>query len=232
MENKRRPATKILTRNQLIELEEFLEKPRRRIRKLARASLDSDTVDVKDLYESLQRFGPFYNREGSPLLTRPKQATWQHVASRLQGLDSETKELYVSAVEDINTQARNTYEEDAVKNYLDNEFIRMMIEDGCFILQVALYLLGGSEELDYPSDHQVFGEKRNIKALLRTWTRSLFFVGNQIPQIVMNQSFFKAVIAKRKWERPSSDLFRMALYDSLLLPSLKNQTSSSSGSWL
>lgn len=234
MENKRRPGTKILRRNQLIELEEFIEKPRRRIRKLARASLDSDTVDVKDLYESLQRFGPFYNREGSPLLTRPKQATWQHVVSNSQGLDSETKELYVSAVEDINTQARNTYEEDAVKNYLDDEFIRMMIEDGCFILQVALYLLGGSAQLDYPSDHQVFGEKRNIKALLRTWTRSMFFVGNQIPQIVllqlMNQSFFKGVIAKRKWERPSSDLFRMALYDSLLLPSLKNQMSSSRGS--
>lgn len=234
MKNKRRPAAKILRRIQLIELEEFIEKPRRRIRKLARASLDSDHVDVKDLFESLQRFGPFYNREGSLLLIRPKQATWQHVVSKSPGMDSETEEIYVSAVGDINTQARNTYEEDAVKNYLDDEFIWMMIEDGCFILQVALYLLGGSAELDYPSDHQVFGEKRNIKALLRTWTRSMFFVGNQIPQIVllqlMNQSFFKGVIAKQKWERPSSDLFRMALYDSLLLPSLKNQMSSSSGS--
>lgn len=236
MENKRRPAFKILKRNQLIELEEFIEKPRRRIRKLARASLDCDDVDVKDLYESLQRFGPFYNREASLLVSRPKQATWQHVVSKSpgNGISSETKEIYVSAVEEVSTQARNTYEEDAVKNYLDDEFIWMMIEDGCFILQVALYLLGGSAELDYPSDHQVFGEERNTKALLRTWTRSMFFVGNQIPHIVllqlMNQSFFKDVIAKRIWERPTSDLFRMALYDSLLLPSLKNQTSSGSGS--
>ncbi|KAL1833883.1 hypothetical protein DCAR_0104017 [Daucus carota subsp. sativus] len=227
MENKRRPVFKILRRNQVIELEEFIEKPHRRIRKLARASLDSDSVDVKDLYESLQRFGPFYDRESSLLVSRPKQATWQHVVSKSPGADSEIEDAYISAVEEINLKALNTYEEDAVKNYLDDEFIWMMIEDGCFILQVVFYLLGGSAELDYPSDHQLFGAKCNIKALSRTWTRSLFFVGNQIPQIVlmqlMNQSFFRGVIAKRKWERPSSDLFRMALYESLLLPALENQ---------
>lgn len=145
MENNRRPGASImLRRNQPIELIEFIEKPHRRVRKLARASLDSDNVDVKDLYESLQRFGPFYNREGSLLLIRPKQATWQHVVSNSPGMDSETEEMYVSAVREILTQAMNTYEEDAVKNYLDDEFIWMMIEDGCFILQVALYLLGGS----------------------------------------------------------------------------------------
>lgn len=222
---------KILKRNQLIELEEFIEKPRRRIRKLARASIDSDSVDVKDLYESLLRFGPFYNREGSLLVSRPKQATWQHVVSKSPGMDSEIEDLYKSAIEEINIKARNTYEEDAVKNYLDDEFIWMMIEDGCFILQVAFYLLGGSTELDYPRDNEVFGEKCNIKALSWTWTRSLFFVGNQIPQIVLmqllNQSFFRGVLAKQKWERPSSNLFRMALYDSLLLPALEKQRSSS-----
>ncbi|KAK1369228.1 hypothetical protein POM88_035320 [Heracleum sosnowskyi] len=230
MENKRRPVLKILKRNHLIESEEFIEKPHCRICKLARASLDSDSVDVKDLYELLLRFGPFYNRECSLLVSRPKQATWQHVVSKSPAMDSEIEDLYKSAVEEINIKARNTYEEDAVKNYLDDEFIWMMIEDGCFILQVAFYLLGGSTELDYPSDHQVFGEKCNIKALYRTWTRSLFFVGNQIPQIVlmqlMNQSFFRAVLAKRNWERPSSDLFRIALYDSLLLPVLEKQRSS------
>ena len=105
MENKRRPVFKILRRNQVIELEEFIEKPHRRIRKLARASLDSDSVDVKDLYESLQRFGPFYDREGSLLVSRPKQATWQHVVSKSPGADSEIEDSYISAVEEINLKA-------------------------------------------------------------------------------------------------------------------------------
>ncbi|KAL0379868.1 UNVERIFIED_CONTAM: hypothetical protein Sangu_0051100 [Sesamum angustifolium] len=78
-----------------------------------------------------------------------------------------------------------------------------------FFLQLALLILGIPEQLGYPSNNPIFGHKRHKKDVER-WIEAMFFVGNQIPLVVlkelMRQKFFQDVIATRKWDTPPSDL--------------------------
>ncbi|CAA3015776.1 Hypothetical predicted protein [Olea europaea subsp. europaea] len=126
----------------------------------------------------------------------------------------------MSAMRKIEEEARATYDDGVVDHLPGPEFRWMMIKDGCFFLQLVLYVLGGAQQLGYPPDHAIFGQKTNYKDI-KEWIEDKFFVGNQIPFAVlkelMKQSYFKNVIEKGKWEQPS-DLCRTALYELLLLP--------------
>lgn len=206
------------------EYEEFIEKPplRRICRLNIPSSQESTNKELQELYDSLPRFGPFYDGD-DVFMSRLKEAAWQHVLSRTPTPESETTKIYITAVQRIGRQARDTYPDGTVKQ--NHRFIAMMVRDGCFILQIALFLLGGSAQLNYPSDHLVFGEERNTW-LIRKWGKSLFFVGNQVPQVVlkelMKQSFFQQVVSAGRWERPT-DSFRRALYDLLLFAPEKSR---------
>uniref|UniRef100_A0A5B7BKG5 Uncharacterized protein n=1 Tax=Davidia involucrata TaxID=16924 RepID=A0A5B7BKG5_DAVIN len=204
---------------------ESARKPHRRICKLANVSPDSNDNDVRELYDSLPVFGPFYEGVTS-MMPALKEAAWQHVLTKSPTEESETTRAYLSTVRRIERLARNTYTDDTVDHLKRSQFQWMMIKDGCFILQLALFALGGKEQLDHPPNHLIFGEQRNITKRIKKLTKSMFFVGNQIPLVVlrelMKQSFFQQVISRRKWERQYSDLFKRALYQLLVLPELKN----------
>ncbi|KAM7486083.1 hypothetical protein LguiA_002092 [Lonicera macranthoides] len=205
------------------EYEEFIQKPpHRRIRRLNIPSSLEFNKELQELYDSLPRFGPFYDGD-DVFMSRLKEAAWQHVLSRTPTPEHETTKIYVTAVQRIGRQARDTYPDGTVKQ--NQRFITMMIRDGCFILQIALFLLGGSAQLNYPSDHLIFGEQRNTRQI-KKWGKSLFFVGNQVPQVVlkelMKQSFFQQVVSAGRWVRPT-DSFRRALYDLLLFAPEKDR---------
>ncbi|CAA3023601.1 Hypothetical predicted protein [Olea europaea subsp. europaea] len=122
----------------------------------------------------------------------------------------------------IEKEARATYDDGEVDHLSGPEFRWMMIKDGCLFLQLVLCVLGGAQQLGYPPGHILFGQKKNNKYKdIKEWIEAMFFVGNQIPLIVlkelMKQSYFRNVIEKWKWEEPS-DLCRTALYQLLLLP--------------
>ncbi|KAA8530928.1 hypothetical protein F0562_005613 [Nyssa sinensis] len=202
-------------------------KPHRRICKLGNVSPDSNDNDVRELYDSLPVFGPFYEGNTS-VMPALKEAAWQHVLGRSPTREPETIAAYLSSVRRIENLARNTYSDNSVDLLKRSQFQWMMIKDGCFILQLALFALGGKEQLGHPPDHLIFGEQRNMNKRIRKWTKSLFFVGNQIPLVVlrelMKQSFFQQVLSAGKWERQYPDLFRRALYQMLVLPEQNKQT--------
>ncbi|KAL0305235.1 UNVERIFIED_CONTAM: hypothetical protein Sangu_3044300 [Sesamum angustifolium] len=68
-------------------------------------------------------------------------------------------------------------------------------------------------------------ETKHNKKDIKKWLEAMFFVGNQIPLVVlkelMNQKFFQDVIARGKWDTPASDLCKKALYALLILPAVK-----------
>ncbi|CAL5327754.1 unnamed protein product [Camellia sinensis] len=223
-----RPPSKELRRTQAVEWIESTTKPDRQICKLDTASPKIDDNELQELYDSLPRFGPFYITDEESLMSKLKEATWQHILTRAH--DSNPKATYSTSLRNIEAQARGAYVDGIVDDeskVTRSQFIQMMIKDGCFILQLALFALGGSEQLCYPPDHLVFGKQRNTDQQIRRWIKSLFFVGNQIPLVVlrelMNGSFFQQVVMKGKWEQPR-DLFKRVLYDLLVLPVLEERS--------
>ncbi|XP_042483930.1 uncharacterized protein LOC122064288, partial [Macadamia integrifolia] len=147
--------------------------------------------------------------------------SWKYVLQETGDNEWNTRQLYKEAVARVETQARAVYVEGDSRSR--EEFVKVMIEQGCFILQVALCSLGGPKPLGYPPDDPFFGEKRWNKEQIKYWLTSIFYIKSQIPLVVlkvlMKQSFFQKVLKSGKWKRPK-DLARMALYDFLVEPML------------
>ncbi|KAL7145031.1 hypothetical protein ABFS83_07G051400 [Erythranthe nasuta] len=139
---------------------------------------------------------------------------------------NEIKEIYSTAMRKVEREAREMYDggDDKLSD-IESSFRWMMIKDGCFFLQLALLILGCSDQLGYPANDPIFGKKHNKKDV-KKWIEAMFHVGNQIPLVVlnelMNQSFFQDVINKANWDSPEqSSLCKKVLYEVLVLPALK-----------
>ncbi|KAK4425430.1 hypothetical protein Salat_1737000 [Sesamum alatum] len=186
-------------------------------------ALSGNNNKVGPLKESLPRFGPLYGIDKEAVQATKKKA-WEHVLKNSSEDDdpSVIMEIYSTAIRKVEKEARVTYA-DRIPG-TGSDFRWMMIKDGCFFLQLALFILGCSEQLKYPSNDPIFGRKRNKKDI-KKWLEAMFFVGNQIPLVVlkqlMNQKFFQDAIARAKWEIPPSDLCKKALYELLILPAVK-----------
>ncbi|KAL0293783.1 UNVERIFIED_CONTAM: hypothetical protein Scaly_2575400 [Sesamum calycinum] len=147
-------------------------------------------------------------------ITKYKLEAWEHVQKNSDERPAVTIGIYTSAVRLIEEEAKSCYADDGVtKSLTGPQFREMMIEDGCFFLQLALYLLGGSQQLGYPADHDIFSKRSNHPRFreVKNWIEAMFLVGNQIPLVVLKelikQSYFQKVIKAGKWKQPS-ELFR------------------------
>lgn len=181
---------------------------------------------VGKLEDSLPRFGPLY-RVDQPSVDATKEKAWEHVLKKSFDKDpsvegEEIKDIYSTAMRKVEQEAREIYADKLSDR--ESAFRWMMITDGCFFLQLALLILGCSEQLGYPESDPIFGKKLNKKDV-KKWIEAMFYVGNQIPLVaihqLMNQVFFQDVIKRAKWDVPQSSLCKKVLYEVLVLPALK-----------
>ncbi|KAK4405947.1 hypothetical protein Sango_0601200 [Sesamum angolense] len=181
------------------------------------AKTDSDDVSAsadnapRPLKKGLPKFGPFYSSKDDILL-KAREDAWDRVLGKIRPANEakksteesdRIKQEYFSAIRDVEKEAMEIY--DGSFESTDSDFRLMMIKDGCFFLQLALLILGGPEPLGYPPNHVIFGRDQNKKKMT-CWLDSMFYVGNQIPVVVlrelMRQKFFQQ-LTKRKWDQPS-----------------------------
>ncbi|XP_075486476.1 UPF0481 protein At3g47200-like [Primulina tabacum] len=175
--------------------------------------------------ESIPRFsfGPLYGA-GHESAEATKERAWEHVEKSSSERDlSVLREIYSGAIRKVEKEAKLTYA--GKTSGTASDFRWMMIKDGCFFLQLALLILGTrSDHLGYPSNDPIFGSEQKKKDV-KMWIESMFFVGNQIPLVVlkelMNQEFFQKVVAKEKYDPFPSSLCKKVLYELLVSPSLK-----------
>ncbi|XP_042483933.1 uncharacterized protein LOC122064291 [Macadamia integrifolia] len=187
-----------------------------------------NTVNSREFQECFNhldgKFDQFCDEWGKVCKDHVFDRPWKHVLRETGENESDTSQLYKDAVASVETQARAVYVEEDLMNCSQDEFLQLMMEQGCFILQVALCSLGGPKPLGYPPDDPLFGEKRwNYKLIRFLVNRYLFCIKNQIPlvvlEVLMKQSFFQNVLKLGKWKRPN-DLAGMVLYDFLVEPML------------
>ncbi|XP_027165904.1 uncharacterized protein LOC113765857 [Coffea eugenioides] len=206
------------------------EKPVCRICK-CHPSVLAELGEKGKLQVSHPRFGPFYREDESEV--SGKKEAWDKVLEKSGGRNrNRTIENYLFATRRVEKRARASYADagGVVRNLTESQFRWMMIEDGCFFLQLALFILGASsEQLGYPGNHIIFGNKKKKEDVNR-WIEAMFFVGNQIPLVVLNefmkQSFFQDILKVVNWETPSQ-LPKRILYELLVLPArehVANQT--------
>ncbi|XP_071939383.1 uncharacterized protein [Coffea arabica] len=120
----------------------------------------------------------------------------------------------LSRLQETEEEARAAYPECDLKDIDGDKFREMMAIDGCFYLLVAFSILGEGMDgfkLEFPDNHRFFGIGC-VREAMEMWLSSMFFVGNQIPFVVLKQlmklRFFQELMKKNKWKQPSGLLKR------------------------
>lgn len=173
---------------------------------------DGDDMSAA-LEARLPRFGPVYGKDILAIQTA-KDLAWEHILQ----VEDDTEDDYLSSIMKIQTEAMESYDTTRLKP--GSEFQWMMLKDGCFFLHLALYILGAGPHLRYSDQHPYFGKDRDSSY----WIPSMFFVGNQIPYVVISallkHKFFQNVIHGCKWRRPPQDPAKLVLYRIVVEPEL------------
>lgn len=197
---------------------------RRFIRKLQITDVNDSEKSEPD--DSHFKFGPIYGSNGDKH-SRLKDEAWEIVLKNYPDRSAVTTEIYSSAVREVAKEAMSCYPNEVMDSLTGTQFLQMVITDGCFFLQLALYLLGGSAGLGYPRNHNIFGRDLSRSRVDKALIESMFFPGNQIPfvvlKVLLKQTYFQNVIHRQKWEK-QLHMSRLALYELLLLPELDRQS--------
>nr|XP_009772245.1 PREDICTED: uncharacterized protein LOC104222680 [Nicotiana sylvestris] len=170
------------------------------------------------------RFGPVFGQDDVQIQTA-KDESWQHVVrSNQDSSKATTTEIYMSAIREIEKEARDSYDfiDPKLTKIPGQQFRWMMIKDGCFFLQLSFSLLGVHDNQLELKQHSTSSGLNKYKCVA-----SMFHVGNQIPLVVLRQlleqKHFQNLIKDGKWEPPTSDLAKMTLFHVLISPMLERR---------
>ncbi|XP_058082941.1 UPF0481 protein At3g47200-like [Magnolia sinica] len=103
----------------------------------------------KDVYEpQILSIGPYHH--GKKNLQGMEEHKWRYLNSILSRNSNHRLEDYLEAIKDLEDQARICYSENLVPytGHRGNEFVKMMVLDGCFIVELFLKLKEELHELD------------------------------------------------------------------------------------
>ncbi|OWM82152.1 hypothetical protein CDL15_Pgr001726 [Punica granatum] len=89
--------------------------------------------------------------------------------------------LYLDAVKELEEKARPCYEGQIALS--SNEFVEMMVLDGCFILELFRGVAEGFKQLGYPRNDPVF----SMRGSMHTIQRDMIMLENQIPMFILDR---------------------------------------------
>lgn len=169
-------------------------------------------------FGNLWVFGPHYRAKELDFRRNAKEDALNFVLEK----SGCTLPNLLNTLEEIEEAARTTYADDTLDNLQSVEFQEMMAIDGCFFLLLAFSILGmGSSgtEVGFPEKHLIFGVGC-VTEEMDQWLESMFFIGNQIPVIVLEEimklKFFQELKRGKQWKKPL-DFVRRALYNFLMV---------------
>ncbi|CAA2999338.1 Hypothetical predicted protein [Olea europaea subsp. europaea] len=139
-------------------------------------------ITIPDAYEpELIAIGPFHIHKRH--LQKMQQHKFRYLYLLLQRTGESSVERYVTTVRQLEDRARKYYAEDI--NLDKNEFVKMLILDGCFIIEF-LYMFQDKKCRD--EDDYIFQYEHITKQLLH----DLMVFENQIPFFIVD-SLFKMI---------------------------------------
>ncbi|OVA10391.1 Protein of unknown function DUF247 [Macleaya cordata] len=168
------------------------------------------TVKEEAYVPQIVSIGPFHR--GKPTL----QAMEDHKNWYLQAFISRTSsteykstlEDLVKAMRELETQARECYGEEIDDQFTSNEFVEMMLLDGCFIIELLLRAAG--EGVRIPND-RIFGSVWMLFSL----QHDLILLENQIPFFVLER-IFSLICRDPEHGDPSLNRLVLRFFDAML----------------
>ncbi|KAL4582238.1 hypothetical protein LXL04_006782 [Taraxacum kok-saghyz] len=135
-------------------------------------------ADKKSYTPNIVSIGPYHsqNRHLHPMERHKWRAFYQTINRH-----SHDFKLYLDAIKNLEEKARGSYEGEI--NLNSNDFVKMMVLDGCFILELFRGIKDGFEEIGYVKSDPVFA----ICGSLDSIRRDLVKLENQIPFFILDE---------------------------------------------
>ncbi|KAF9678533.1 hypothetical protein SADUNF_Sadunf07G0044700 [Salix dunnii] len=135
-------------------------------------------MDGKSYVPQIVSLGPYHH--GKEPLRQMDQHKWRCLHHVMKRTNQDIK-LYLDAVTEIEGKARSCYE--GPINLSSNEFVEMMVLDGCFMLELFRGVAEGFRKLGYPRNDPAFA----IRGSMHSMQRDMIMLENQLPLFVLDR---------------------------------------------
>ncbi|KAJ6740368.1 PROTEIN putative (DUF247)-RELATED [Salix purpurea] len=135
-------------------------------------------LDDKAYVPQIISLGPYHH--GKKRLRQMNKHKWRCLHHIMKRTNQDIK-LYLDTVREIEEKARSCYE--GPINLSSNEFVEMMVLDGCFVLELFRGVAEGFKKLGYPRNDPVFAMRGSMHSI----QRDMIMLENQIPLFVLDR---------------------------------------------
>ncbi|KAK2967620.1 hypothetical protein RJ640_030491 [Escallonia rubra] len=133
--------------------------------------------DDKVYVPQIVSLGPYHR--GKKRLRCMDRHKWRSLYHMLKRNNHDIK-VYLDSVKDLEERARACYE--GPISLRSNEFIEMMVLDGCFVLELFRGAVEGFEKLGYSQNDPIFAMRGSMHSI----QRDMIMLENQIPLFVLD----------------------------------------------
>ncbi|KAJ8764450.1 hypothetical protein K2173_006190 [Erythroxylum novogranatense] len=105
---------------------------------------------------------------------------WRFLRRVLERTKQDIK-VYLDSVREVEERARSCYEGPIPLS--SNEFVEMMVLDGCFVLELFRAVDEGFEKLSYPTNDPIFGRLGSMSSILG----DIIMLENQLPLFILDR---------------------------------------------
>ncbi|XP_030532138.1 UPF0481 protein At3g47200-like [Rhodamnia argentea] len=134
----------------------------------------------EDWVPQIVSLGPYHH--GDERLRHMERHKWRCLHRILERSHQEIG-CYLDSVKKVEGRARACYE--GTISMSSDEFVEMMVLDGCFVIELFRGFDEGFEELGYPRDDPVFSIRRSMLEI----QRDMIMLENQIPLFILDRLF-------------------------------------------
>ncbi|KAL9229786.1 hypothetical protein vseg_005217 [Gypsophila vaccaria] len=139
-----------------------------------------DQGDDKAYIPQVVSIGPYHR--GRRRLLAMEQHKWRALYRMLDRKKQDIM-LYVNAMKELEERTKACYE--GPWNLSGNEFVEMMVLDGCFIIELLKGYVEGFENLGYERNDPIFA----MRGMMYSIRRDMMMIENQIPLFVLDKIF-------------------------------------------
>lgn len=136
--------------------------------------------DDKAYIPQIVSLGPYHHNKKRLRSMDPHK--WRAVHHILKRTDHDIK-LYIDAIKELEERARACY--DGTLSLSSNEFVEMMVIDGCFILELFQGAAAGFKPLGYSRNDPIFAMRGSMHSI----QRDMIMLENQIPLFILDRLF-------------------------------------------
>ncbi|XP_057449556.1 UPF0481 protein At3g47200 [Lotus japonicus] len=140
--------------------------------------LRDSTGDDKAYAPQIVSLGPYHH--GKKRLRQMERHKWRSLDHVLKRTKHDIR-LYLNSMKEIEERARSFYE--GPISLSSNEFVEMLVLDGCFVLELFRGATEGFKELGYSRNDPIFAMRGSMHSI----HRDMIMLENQLPLFVLDR---------------------------------------------